>query len=230
MPESKAACPKSMAARPSQRLHARNRGRGFIPKNKGSADSCLGIGRHLHDQYLRPGEIVVYNSACPQAHPRLRPAALKFGGNCGLQRFLLPENVLDCPKGAGAPPAAARRRLQIAAALASVRRVLCDTCGGRQAQRIGVGSSRAVSWTMAPMRSWRSIPWCAQPRVQHPPRLSLLGQAVSSVGGLIMQWTEHYTSAFPNLARSNHSPSGRRFGPEQDHAVLVASPVNTLTA
>ena len=157
-----------------------------MPRNKGSADSCLGIGRHLHDQYLSPGGIVVYNSACPQAPPRLRPTAFKIGGNCGLQQFLLPEHFLDCPKGAGAPPAAARRRLQIAAALASVRRVLCDKCGGRQAQRIGVGSSRAVSWTMAPMRSWRSIPWCAQPRVQHPPRLSLLGQAVSSVGGVLM--------------------------------------------
>ena len=166
MPESKAACPKSMAARPSQRLHARNRGRGFIPQNKGSADSCLGIGRHLHDQYLRPGGIVVYNSACPQAHPRLRPTALTFGGNCGLQQFLLPEHFLDCPKGAGAPPAAARRRLQIAAALASVRRALCDKCGGRQAQRIGVGSSRAVSWTMAPMRSWRFSP----PRPGNPQR------------------------------------------------------------
>ena len=76
MPESKAACPKTMAARPSQRLHARNRGRGFIPQNKGSADSCLGIGRHLHDQYLSPGGIVVYNSACPQAPPRLRTGAV----------------------------------------------------------------------------------------------------------------------------------------------------------
>ena len=75
-----AARPKTMAARPSQGLHASNRGRGFIPKNKGSADSCLGIGRHLHDQYLRLGGIVVYNSACPQALPRLRPTAFKLRG------------------------------------------------------------------------------------------------------------------------------------------------------
>ena len=47
------------------------------------------------------------------------------------------------------------------------------------------------------------IPWCAQLFMQYPPRLIILGQAVSSVGGLIMQWTEHYTSAFQNhLARS----------------------------
>ena len=35
------------------------------------------------------------------------------------------------------------------------------------------------------------IPWCAQLLRQYPPRL------ITSVGGLIMQWTEHYTSAFP---------------------------------
>ena len=41
------------------------------------------------------------------------------------------------------------------------------------------------------------IPRCAQLLMQYPPRLIILGQAVSSVGGLIMQWTEHYTGAFP---------------------------------
>ena len=46
-------------------------------------------------------------------------------------------------------------------------------------------------------------PWCAQLLAQHLPRLSILSQAVPSVGGLLMQWTEHYTSAFPiYLARS----------------------------
>ena len=34
--------------------------------------------------------------------------------------------------------------------------LLCDECDGRQARRLGVGSSWGVSWTMAPMRSWRS--------------------------------------------------------------------------
>ena len=32
------------------------------------------------------------------------------------------------------------------------------------------------------------IPRCAQLLMQYPPRLIILGQAVSSVGGLIMQW------------------------------------------
>ena len=40
------------------------------------------------------------------------------------------------------------------------------------------------------------IPWCAQLLMQYPPQLIILGQVVSSVGGLVMQWTEHYTSAF----------------------------------
>ena len=194
-----AACPEAMAARPKGCMPATQ---GFMPRNKGSADSCLGIGRHLHDQYLRPGGIVVYNSACPQAPPRLRPTALKIGGNCGLQQCLLPGKFLDSPTGAGAPPVAARRRLQLAAALAIVGQVLCDECDGRQARRIGVGSSGAVSWTTVAL--WAIfIPRCAQPLVQHPPRLSILGQAVSSVGGLLTQWTEHYTSAFQiYLARS----------------------------
>ena len=39
--------------------------------------------------------------------------------------------------------------------------------------------------------------WRAQLLLQYPSRLTILGQAVSSVGSLIMQWTEHYTGAFP---------------------------------